>query len=41
MSSLAFELAPSVNKITVVDPIFAYDRKTYVKVEKERAEKRR
>jgi hypothetical protein len=40
LSSLVFELAPSAKKITIADPIFAYDRKTYVKIEKERAEKR-
>jgi len=40
LSSLAFELLPNIQKIIIVDPIFAYDRKTYIKREKERGERR-
>ncbi len=39
-SSLVFELSPSVQEITIVDPIFAYDRKTQLIKEETRAENR-
>ena len=40
LSSLAFELSPSVEKIIVVDPMFLYDRKALVDREAMRAENR-
>lgn len=40
LSSLVFELAPSVQKITIVDPIFSQDRKTIIAKEREKIEKR-
>jgi len=35
-----FELAPSVQKITIFDPIFSQDRKTIIAKEREKIEKR-
>lgn len=39
-SSLVFELLPSIQEITLVDPIYAYNKKTYIAKEFVRAEKR-
>lgn len=40
LSSLAFELAPSVEKITVVDPIHKYDIQSHIQEELKRAKNR-
>lgn len=40
LSSLVFELSPSADKITVVDPMYHYESKYYMEKENQRAENR-
>ncbi len=40
LSSLVFEVSSNAKKITIVDPVFVYDRKTLAHIEQQRAERR-